>query len=163
MTESLGRFGKRFADEVVDAAFDLADAIHREAEPAAADSDPSPEVVRECLLFHTHVAGRFGFVRFGLAGRVLFVGALMEEVAEFGMATDFSPAMSEAQHTYEQYRELVAEPGQATSGTLCWEFATRLTLRFWPTKPELTSYAHVRTIESVAALLERFFAEAPAE
>jgi hypothetical protein len=162
MTDTLGQFGRQFAEEVMIAAWDLADAIHRDAEPAAAGSDPSPELIRECLLFQTHVANRFGFARFGLVGRVAFFDALVDELDQFGLAAGFHSATNDAQRTFEQYRELVPGPGQATRGTLCWEFAKRLTRRYWPTKPALTPSTQLHAVRFVVALGERFFAEAPA-
>ena len=160
MAQSIEQFGRRFADEVTVAAADLAIAIHREAEPSAV-TDSSPEIFWECLLFQTHVADRFGFVQFGVAGRDVFVDALVEKLTESGTAAAFIPAMNEAQRVYEQYGALVPEPGEGPAGTLCWEFAKRLTLRFWPAKPELTLFTSIHAITAVTVLGERFFADAP--
>ncbi len=162
MTQSIDQFGRRFADEVMTAAADLAIAIHREAEPSAV-TDSSPEVFWECLLFQTHVADRFGFVHFGIAGRDVFVDALVEKLTEAGTAAAFIPAMNEAQRVYQQYRALVPESGEGPAGTLCWEFAKRLTLRFWPSTPELTLFTNIHAITAVTLLGERFFADAPSQ
>jgi hypothetical protein len=154
------------ADELASA---LADAMHSFGvdiaetflqDPAERANGALAQAIRlQAALFFLHLLDRVAFERFGPFQRRQFMDAVLEGIANIAPPGDLPreslrERYNTAQVRWSAFPKLVPNGGDTWKGTLCWEFAKEMGLKYGGANPVRITVAAKEGVSVVSMLRE---------